>query len=143
MDANIRLSNTAQRIKMYYIIAFCMGIAIALQSPINALLGKSLQSPPLIPALISFMIGTICLLILSYFSGVLNISVFKNLVSEPLWKLSGGVLGAFMVFGTILLAPKIGLVNMFLIMIISQLLTSLLLDSIGAFGLSRKAYKFV
>lgn len=128
---------------MYYLIALCMGIAIATQAPINASLarslqGSSLQLASLVAALISFGIGTICLGFMAHFSGALGLDTIKSLFSQSWWKFLGGVLGAFFVFGTILLAPKIGLLNMFLLALAGQLLTSAVLDSMGAFGLGIK-----
>ncbi|TQR31319.1 hypothetical protein DMB92_06415 [Campylobacter sp. MIT 99-7217] len=124
---------------IYYIIALLMGVAIALQAPINSALGRSLQGSPLIAALISFTIGTILLAIIAYFNANLNINVFKALVHQSWWKFLGGILGAFFVFGTILLAPKIGLINMFLIILFGQLLMSVGLDHFGAFELNKRA----
>lgn len=124
---------------MYYIIALCMGLAIAMQAPINAALARDLGGASLVSALISFAIGTVCLVVLAYFSGVLHFDTVKILPQQAWWKFLGGILGAFFVFGTILLAPKIGLINMFLIVLVGQLIASMLLDSIGAFGLSVKA----
>lgn len=123
---------------MYYVVALCMGLSIALQAPINAALGRSLQTSPLIAALISFFIGTLCLLLIAFYSGALNLGIFQALGAQNWWKFLGGVLGAFFVFGTTLLAPQIGLLNMFLLVLFGQLITSLLLDSIGAFGLEPK-----
>ncbi|TKX29810.1 hypothetical protein CQA38_03320 [Campylobacter sp. MIT 12-5580] len=123
---------------IYYLTAFCMGLAIAMQAPINASLARSLQSSPLIGALVSFLVGLICLVILSLFLGFLNVNLIKNLFQQSWWLFLGGVLGAFFVFGTVLLAPKIGLINMFLLVLVGQLITSLALDKIGAFGLEIK-----
>ena len=123
----------------YYFLALFMGLAIAMQSPINASLGRALQASPLIASLCSFFIGTLCLLLIAIINGELNITLFQNLPKQEWWKFLGGVLGAFFVFGTILIAPKIGLVSMFIIMLVGQLLTSLILDSIGAFDLNTKA----
>lgn len=123
---------------LYYIIAFCMGIAISMQVPINASLAKILGNSPINAALTSFVIGSICLLIIAYLQGSLNLFAFKTLSIQNLWKFLGGVLGAFFVFGTVLLASKIGLINMFLLVLVAQLLMSLILDSVGAFGLVAK-----
>ena len=123
---------------MYYLLALLMGLSIASQAPINAALARSLGGSPLIAALISFVVGSLCLCVLCYFSGVLNIATFKALGAQSWWKFLGGILGAFFVFGTILLAPKIGLINMFLLALVGQLITSMILDSIGAFGLAIK-----
>lgn len=123
---------------MYYLIALFMGLSIATQAPINAALAKTLGGSPLIAALISFVVGSICLCAICYVSGALNIATLKAIPMQVWWKFLGGILGAFFVFGTILLAPKIGLINMFLLVLLGQLVTSMILDSIGAFGLDVK-----
>lgn len=123
---------------MFYIMAFCMGVALAIQAPINAALGHSLHNTPLNAALISFSIGTLCLLAISIFYGTLNIHTINISTKQEWWKYLGGFLGAFAVFGTILLSPKIGLANMFLLVILGQIIASCVLDSIGAFGLNIK-----
>ncbi|RDU66688.1 hypothetical protein CQA53_02625 [Helicobacter didelphidarum] len=121
---------------IYYILALIMGLAVALQAPINSALGRDLQSSPIIAALISFFIGTICLAILAYYNGLFHASLFKALTTQTWWKFLGGVLGAFFVFGTIFLSPKIGLTSMFLVVLFGQLIMSMLLDNMGAFSLS-------
>ncbi|TLD83175.1 DMT family transporter [Helicobacter sp. MIT 11-5569] len=123
---------------LYYGISLVMGIAISMQAPINASLSRSLQASPILAALISFVIGSACLLLFACLSGELNADIFKSLLKQSWWKFLGGILGAFFVFGTILLAPKIGLINMFLLILIGQLITGMLLDNFGAFGLNIK-----
>ena len=123
---------------MYYAIAFCMGLAIALQAPINAALARSLGGSVLVSAFISFFVGTACLAVFAYFGGALHLEVLKALPQQAWWKFLGGILGAFFVFGTILLAPKIGLINMIVTVLIAQLVAGLILDSVGAFGMSIK-----
>ncbi|WP_295699568.1 DMT family transporter [Helicobacter mastomyrinus] len=124
---------------MFYIIAFCIGVALAIQAPINAALSKSLSNASLVAALISFSIGTLCLCLLAYAYGMLNTHTLKATLHQEWWKYLGGFLGAFAVFGTILLSPKIGLANMFLLIILGQILTSSVLDHLGAFGLPIKS----
>lgn len=128
-----------------------MGMAISIQAPINASLARllkgswliSLQCGSILAAFISFGVGTLCLGIIAYVSGAFHIDIAKSLLQlhfwqQSWWKFLGGALGAFFVFGTILLAPKIGLVNMFLLALVGQLITSAVLDCVGAFGLSIK-----
>jgi bacterial/archaeal transporter family-2 protein len=51
------------------------------------------------------------------------------------WQFAGGLLGAIFVFGTTLLAPKIGVAVMLGLLIAGQMATSLLLDRAGFLGL--------
>ncbi|WP_158655417.1 DMT family transporter [Helicobacter marmotae] len=123
----------------YYMLAFVMGLAIALQAPINAALARSLDNTPIMAAVVSFVIGSACLIAIAFFSHSLNFHTLKALTQQNWWKFLGGILGAFFVFGSIMLAPKIGLINMFILALMGQLVTSVVLDSIGAFELSVRA----
>ncbi|TQR34461.1 hypothetical protein DMB92_00410 [Campylobacter sp. MIT 99-7217] len=119
---------------IYYLIAFLMGVAITFQAGVNASLAKSLNSTALVAGFISLFIGAFCIGSVALFKGDLNLSLFKELASQEWWKFLGGILGAFFLFATILLAPKIGFANMFILALVGQLLTSFLLDSFGIFG---------
>lgn len=121
---------------MYYLIAFIMGLGIAMQAPLNSTLSRALNDSSILSAMINFVIGALFLAVLAYCSGALHFDTMKALPQQSWWKFLGGVLGAFYIFGTILLAPKIGLINMFSIALVGQLVMSMILDSIGAFGLS-------
>lgn len=115
-----------------------MGFAIAMQTPINAALGRSLQTTPLVATLISFIVGSLCLLLLVCLSGDFSIDTIKSLPKQNWWKFLGGILGAFCLFGMVWLVPKIGLVHLFLFMLVGQLIMGTLLDHFGAFGLNIK-----
>lgn len=120
---------------MFYVFAFCIGAMMAVQASINALLSKGLSGSSLMAGLISFAIGTLCLFALTYFNGALNAPTIKALPHQEWWKYLGGVLGATAILGVIILTPKIGLTNTFLFVILGQILSSVLMDRIGAFGL--------
>ncbi|ASQ31252.1 putative inner membrane transporter, YdcZ family [Campylobacter avium LMG 24591] len=122
----------------YYIMALFIGVALAVQVPINAALGRSVLNAHLVAAFVNFFVGTLCLLVIIYFAGLLNASVFKLSISQEWWKYLGGVLGAFIVFAAAFLAPKIGLTNMFLMLVLGQIITGMLLDRMGAFSLAVK-----
>ena len=120
---------------MFYVFAFCIGAMMAVQASINALLSKGLSGSPLMAGLISFVIGTFCLLVLAYFNGALNASSIKALPHQEWWKYLGGLLGALAILGIIIITQKIGLTNTFLLVVLGQILCSVLMDRIGAFGL--------
>lgn len=123
---------------VYYSMGLIMGFAIAMQTPINAALGRSLQTTPLVATLISFIVGSLCLLLLVCLSGDFSIDTIKSLPKQNWWKFLGGILGAFCLFGMVWLVPKIGLVHLFLFMLVGQLIMGTLLDHFGAFGLNIK-----
>lgn len=125
---------------MYYLIAFCIGIASSMQAPINALLAKNIQSSVLFSATLAFGIGFICLLLVSWYNHALSLESFKALANQSLWKFSGGILGAFVVFAMAFLTPKIGVANMVLFVILGQISSGLVMDNYGLFELAKKPF---
>ena len=119
---------------LYYFLAFAAAVAIAIQAPINSRLGQAVMGQPLLAALISFSVGTIALFILCLFR-----ADFKNLgptlLQQPPWKLTGGLLGAFMVFCSAFLPLKIGLSNFLFMVVVTQILVALLIDHFGLIGM--------
>ena len=96
---------------VYLIIALAAGVALATQSAINTQLAKAMSGEAVIATFISFAVGTIVLFFIAWVKTDLwgNLSAIP---SQPWWKLIGGVLGAIVVFTTVLLAPKLGITAM-------------------------------
>ncbi len=102
------------------------------QAGINAILGSHLKSP-FLAALVSFSIGTIaltflCLMLRTPLPGAGTLSKI------PLWMWTGGLMGAFFVTSTIILAPKLGAVVLLATLIAAQMTASLILDHFGLIG---------
>lgn len=116
-----------------YILPLLAGVAIATQAVINAQL-KLAVGHPLIAAFISFFIGTmalgVCIVLFQ-----IPLPSFSSLVSAPLYKLSGGLLGAIFVSLIIVSVGKIGVAVMFSLVIAGQLITAMHYDHFGMFGL--------
>lgn len=119
-------------------MALGIGVSLAIQAPINSALARSVFNTHLVSAFVNFFIGTVCLFLLLYFNGLLSSNTIKTTISQEYWKYLGGVLGAFIVFAASFLSPKIGLTNMFLMLVVGQITTSLILDRFGVFGLMVK-----
>lgn len=119
---------------LYYVLAGMAATAIAIQAPINSRLGQALIGQPLLAALVSFTVGTVALLILCLFRADFN-QFGSTILQQPLWKLSGGLLGAFMVFCSAYLPLKIGLGNFLFIIVAVQLTVGLIIDQFGLFGM--------
>lgn len=117
-----------------FLIAFAAGSAISTQAAVNSQLAGGLQGNTVAAALISFVIGTIALAAIAFSKGGLA-TALAHLPSQPLWRFSGGFLGAAAIFSTVLLAPRIGLANMLALVIAGQLLTSLAIDHFGLIGM--------
>ena len=116
------------------IIALAAGVALATQSAINTQLAKAMSGEAVIATFISFAVGTIVLFFIAWVKTDLwgNLSAIP---SQPWWKLIGGVLGAIVVFTTVLLAPKLGITAMLFFIIVGQLITATTIDHFGLIGM--------
>lgn len=120
---------------IYIIVAITAGVAFALQPAINDNVARSLDRP-IQASLISFVVGTVLLLIANLAMGV-KIPSIDKLSTIPWWLwLAGGTIGAFVVTVALLIQPKIGAGVWISCFIFGQLITSILLDNFGWLGLS-------
>ena len=119
---------------VYLIIALAAGVALATQSAINTQLAKAMSGEAVIATFISFAVGTIVLFFIAWVKTDLwgNLSAIP---SQPWWKLIGGVLGAIVVFTTVLLAPKLGITAMLFFIIVGLLITAATIDHFGLIGM--------
>lgn len=119
---------------VYLIIALAAGVALATQSAINTQLAKAMSGEAVIATFISFAVGTIVLFFIAWVKTDLwgNLS---GIPSQPWWKLIGGILGAVVVFTTVLLAPKLGITAMLFFIIVGQLITATTIDHFGLIGM--------
>lgn len=113
-----------------YLMALCVGIAMSIQAAVNSQLASSIGANSVAAALVSFACGTLALLVAALGQGGLG-ATLAALPSQPLWKFAGGFLGAAFVFGTVFLAPRIGLLSLVVLVIAGQLLTSMAIDHFG------------
>ena len=119
---------------VYLIVALAAGVALATQSAINTQLAKAMSGEAVIATFISFAVGTIVLFFIAWVKTDLwgNLSTIP---SQPWWKLIGGILGAIVVFTTVLLAPKLGITAMLFFIIVGQLITATTIDHFGLIGM--------
>ena len=119
---------------VYLIIALAAGVALATQSAINTQFAKAMSGEAVIATFISFAVGTIVLFFIAWVKTDLwgNLSTVP---SQPWWKLIGGILGAVVVFTTVLLAPKLGITAMLFFIIVGQLITATTIDHFGLIGM--------
>ena len=122
MDRNVAILLTA-----------AAGGLIALQAPINATLGKSTGS--LAAALISFAVGTIALAVIVTLSGQAG-GVASLTEVAPVY-LIGGLLGAVYVTCALIAVKSVGAGGVAAGTITGQLLASVVIDRMGAFGLEQ------
>ena len=109
------------------IFAGCM---VALQAPINAALARTVGT--LESSFISFTVGAVFLGLMSF---ALGRGQVLRLAETPAWQWVGGVLGACMVFSTVLAVPRIGALATGVAMILGNLFMATVIDHFGWFGL--------
>jgi transporter family-2 protein len=129
---------------IFLALALAAGMALPIQAAINSRLGDVLGQQPVLSALVSFSVGTLSLILVSVFMVDWG-AVQQNLPNVGFnsginhwWQWIGGMLGAFVVFTTIFLAPKIGVANTAFLMILGQVLMGMVVDSNGWFGIAIK-----
>lgn len=112
------------------LLGLAVGAGMASQAGINAELRRGLGSP-LQAAFISFAIGTLLLGTLVWFQ---REPLPTGASGLPWWAWLGGVLGAFNITASLILAPRLGALALVAVVTSGQVLTSLLLDHRGWLG---------
>jgi len=119
----------------YLAFAFAIGLMIPVQAAVNNQLKGFVGSSTLLAAFISFTVGTLALAVVATVNRQ-PWSSLGNLGKVEWWHLTGGLLGALFVFGTTLLAPRIGLAKMTALIVAGQVVISLIMDHNGWLGLA-------
>ncbi|HYD99653.1 MAG TPA: DMT family transporter [Alphaproteobacteria bacterium] len=118
-------------------LVFCGGAFLAIQAGINVTLGRA-AGGPIWAALISFAIGTLCLLAVQL-AGRAPWPTAAGLAAAPWTAWIGGALGAFYVSAIIVAAPRLGAAATIGFVIAGQVLTSLVIDQFGLLGFAQQA----
>lgn len=120
---------------LYIFLTVLAGIAVTLQIGVNSALRHAINSP-VFAALFSFVVGTIGLL-----AYVLVMRTpwptMQTIAKVPAWAWLGGLLGAYYVVTSILVAPKLGAASLVSIVVATQLCLSLFLDHYGLVGFAQ------
>lgn len=120
---------------LWALLGIAAGACIAIQAPVNALLGRGL-SMPVAAACISFFSGAIVL-------GIVMLATTSFEGRAPDWRgpdlwlyVAGGALGTVYVTTAIYLTPRIGAAAVMAFAVSGQLLAGILLDRIGFLGMA-------
>lgn len=113
------------------------GVALASQAGINAQLRQYVHSPYQ-AAFFSFLVGTLILGVVVLMQTGARPQL-QELTAVPYWLWIGGLLGAFGVSVAIILAPRLGAVNLTIVIVCGQLLAALVLDHFGWLGFEKHA----
>lgn len=113
---------------------FLAGAALAVQFSVNAHL-RSFVGGPTVAAVISFFIGMVALALIALFSGQ-QWPISGAVARAPWWVWIGGLLGAYYVFATIVLVPRVGAATTVGLILAGQVVASLIIDHFGLIRVS-------
>jgi bacterial/archaeal transporter family-2 protein len=116
----------------YLLFALAAGAMLPIQFGINAQLASWLGSS-VRAALVSFVVGAVSLAAVALVAARGWPSA-ERVSAAPWWVWIGGALGAFYVLGSIVAAPRLGAVTLFVMILAGQALASLLVDQFGWVG---------
>ncbi len=110
-------------------LALLAGAALPIQFSINAQLRNAVGGP-VMAAAISFVVGTLCLLV-AFVVSRQPLPRGTRLADAPWWVWTGGALGATYVLLSIILLPRIGAATTVGLIVAGQMVTALVLDHYG------------
>lgn len=122
-------------------VAILAGMFLPFQASLNAKMGAVVQHP-LLGSLLSFLVGTLGLLVYIIVSRVpLGNLLQAKTAPTILWL--AGLLGAFYVTAIILLVPRLGVALTFGLVITGQMFISVLFDHFGVLGTPVHAFSWM
>ena len=118
----------------FILLAILTGVALPLQAGVNTQL-RGAFGHPVLAATISFFVGTVAL---AAYVVAARLSIPSGALSRTLWwHWSGGLIGAFFIACTIILAPRLGAATLVAAVVAGQMVASLILDHYGLVGYPR------
>ncbi|MEN6389255.1 MAG: DMT family transporter [Syntrophomonas sp.] len=125
---------------LYLGIAALAGAAMALQGTFNAALGKSVGVWS--STLLVHIIGTATALLIMLFcrSDWFNL---EQLSQVPWYAFLGGILNVLIIYGVVKTIPQVGVGNATTAIIVTQILTAVLIDGLGAFGMKKYEFQYL
>jgi transporter family-2 protein len=116
-----------------WMLGIVAGFGLSVQVGMNSQLRRVLQSANL-AALISFSVGTLALIAIVCAMRT-PIPARETIASVPLWAWFGGLLGAFYVASSTIVATELGATTLLGLALAGQLATALVIDHFGWLGL--------
>jgi Uncharacterized protein conserved in bacteria len=117
---------------LFFILGITTGGFIPLQTSINSQLRNRVKTP-FLSSLISFLVGTVFLIILSVLTGSGIPLMNGSLSALPWWGYLGGIIGMICLTINIFLFPILGSVQTVIIPMVGQILMSVVIDNFGWF----------
>lgn len=114
---------------LFIILALFAGAMIPFQSAMNTQLGKALQSP-YYSALTVFVIAAIGILVY-ILANRFAIPTGQQFSAAPKWSYLGGILGGTYILLIVICAPKLGIGNATVMVLMGQILAAIVIDQFG------------
>jgi transporter family-2 protein len=118
------------------LLGLLAGSGIPVQASVNSALRQHLGRPEW-ATLVSFGVGTLAIALVLLFQRT-PLPAAAQVARAPWWAWTGGALGAFYIFSTIVLVPRLGVATSLAVILAGQVLSGLLLDQTGALGLATR-----
>jgi transporter family-2 protein len=118
--------------QFYMMFAYFAGLVLPLQIGLNSIIAKQTGSPVWAAAM-SFLVGSVGLFAY-YLSARQTWPAWQAISAIPLYAWGAGLLGAFYVTTTIVVAPKIGAAMLISLTIGGQMTAAIVLDHYGLLG---------
>ena len=115
------------------VITFFVGAIIPVQAILNARLGRQ-TSGALMGALLSFLTGTVCLIVLNIIVNGSAIFNLRQYATGPWYIWIGGLIGAIFVGYITWINQAQGVALTFALVVAGQIFISMLIDQYGLFG---------
>ena len=115
---------------------------LAAQVGINSQL-RSVVGSPVLATLISFLVGSLALLIYVLVFQRPATGTLVSLQTMSWYKWTGGLIGALYVTGVIIVAPRIGVTNTTALIVGGQIIFALFLDHFGYLGFVRQPINYM
>ncbi len=115
------------------------GAAMALQGTLNAALGKVVGIWE--STLIVHFIGTVTVLIIILVGGI-GFGNLAKIPQAPWYAYLGGLLSVVIIYAVVRVIPQAGVGNATTAIIAAQIITALLIDSLGLFGMKKYAFHY-
>ncbi|MEN6350271.1 MAG: DMT family transporter [Syntrophomonas sp.] len=125
---------------IYLGIAALSGAAMALQGTFNAALGKVLGVWE--STLMVHLIGTVTVLVIMLGLGA-GFAGLGKISQAPWYAFLGGVLNVLIIYAVVRSIPKVGVGNATTAIIVAQVLTAVLIDCLGAFGMKKISFQYI
>ncbi len=118
------------------LLGLVAGSGIPVQASLNSALRQHLGRPEW-ATLANFGVGFVAMAaVLVVQRAALPTSA--QLARAPWWTWTGGALGAFFVYATVVLTPRLGVATSLAVILAGQLVSALLLDGAGVLGLATR-----